>query len=107
MKKKIKPIPNEIIKELQNAILNLHGCKATWIKSIPVKETFKGETVWEGVVQVFDLIDHPTAKKCYAWSYIVDGSEKKKFIAVLNQHPVDSPVEAVKAFIVSEYKKDS
>ncbi len=52
------------------------------------------------------LIDHPTAKKCYAWSYIVDDSEKRKFIAVLHQKPVDSPEMVVKAFIVSEYKKE-
>ena len=52
------------------------------------------------------LIDHPTAKKCYAWSYIVDDSGKRKFIAVLRQKPVDSPEMAVKAFIVSEYKRE-
>ena len=94
-----------MIKELQNAIRNLHGCKSTWIEPVPVKETFEGETVWEGDVQVFELIDHPTAKKCYAWSYQVDDMGKRKFVAVLHQDPVKSPVDAVKAFIVSEHKK--
>ena len=98
-------MPNETGIELQNAILNLHGCKATWIKSVPVKEIFEGEVVWEGVVQVFDLIDHPTAKKCYAWSYQVDNTGKRRFVVVLHQNPVKSPVDAVKAFIVNEYKK--
>jgi hypothetical protein len=51
------------------------------------------------------LIDHPTAKKCFAWSYVVDDSGKRKFIAVLHQDPVNLPQDAVKAFIVSEYKK--
>jgi len=44
-------------------------------------------------------------KKRYAWSYIVDDSGKRKFIAVLHQDPIRSPVDAVTAFIVSEYKK--
>jgi hypothetical protein len=38
------------IEALAKAILDLHGCKATWIKSVPVKEVFEGETVWEGIV---------------------------------------------------------
>jgi hypothetical protein len=95
---------NEVLSEiLAKAIFDLHNCEANWIESIPVKETFKGQTVWEGVVQVFELIDHPTAKKCYSWSYIVDDSGKRKFVAVLEDGPVKSPLDAVKAFIVSEY----
>jgi len=64
-----------------------------------------GQTVWEGVVQVFNLIDHPTAKKCYAWSYVVDDTEKRRFFAILHQGPVDSPVAAVRAAIVHENRK--
>lgn len=89
---------------LKTAVERLHNCKATWIESIPVKETFQGQTVWDGVVEVFELIDHPTAKKCYAWSYVVDESRKRKFIAVLDQGPIDSPEKAVKAYIVSTNK---
>ncbi len=90
---------------LVEAINNLHGCNANWIEFVPIKETFKGQTVWEGVVQVFELIDHPTAKKCYAWSYVVDNSGKRKFVAVLHQKPVISPSTAVKAAIVGTYRK--
>lgn len=90
--------------ELKTAVERLHNCKASWIEAVPVKEIFEGKIVWEGVVQVFDLIDHPTSKKCYAWSYIVDDSGKKKFYAVLHQGPVDSPRAAVKAAIVSDSK---
>ena len=70
------PIP-----ALVEVIRNLHGCKAVWIKSVPVKETFQGDTVWEGVIQVFDLKDHPTASRCYAWSYVTDEKTgKRKFL---------------------------
>lgn len=90
---------------LIQAIYNLHNCDATWVESVSVKEIFKGEIVWEGTVQVFDLIDHPTAKRCYAWSYLIDESGKRKFVAVLHKGPIDSPQKAVQAAIVSEHKK--
>ena len=94
------------IEALQKAILDLHGFKATWIESVPVKEAFKGETVLEGVVQVFDLIDHPKATRCYAWSHELEGSKKRRFFAVLHQGAIDSPEKAVKASIVQDYKSE-
>jgi hypothetical protein len=41
------------VEELIKAIRRMHGAEATHVESVPVKETFKGETVWEGVVKVF------------------------------------------------------
>jgi len=93
------------LKALKKAILDLHSCKATWVKSVPVKEAFEGETVWEGVVQVFDLIDHPKAKRCYAWSHGLEGSKKRRFFTVLHQFPIDSPQAAIRATTVSEFRK--
>jgi len=92
------------IEALKKAILDLHGCKATWIKSVPIKEVFEGEMVWEGIVQVFNLIEHPKAKRCYAWSHELEGSKKRLFFAVLHQGAIDSPEKAVKASIVQDYK---
>lgn len=99
MKKKIE------INDLKTAIFDLHKCQAKWLTSVPVKETFKGQTVWEGIVEVFELIDHPTATKCYAWSHLVDESGKRKFTAGLHEGPVDSPRKAVRAAIVHEFQK--
>jgi predicted nucleotidyltransferase len=62
MKQKQNNQTETSIRALQKAILDLHGCNSTWIESVQVEEVFEGQTVWEGVVQVFDLIDHPTAK---------------------------------------------
>lgn len=104
-RKKIKSNLEVSIEALQKAILDLHGCKATWIESIPVKEVFEGKTVWEGVVQVFDLQNHPEATRCYAWSYALEGSKKRRFFAVLHQGPIDSPQAAVRAAIVGEVRK--
>jgi hypothetical protein len=93
------------LKSLEKAILDLHGCKATWIESVPVKEVFERETVWEGVVQVFK-IDHPKSKLCYAWSHGLDNSKKRRFFAVLSEGKVDSPERAVKAAIIKEFQKN-
>ena len=87
---------------LKQAIRDLHGCDSTWVESVPVKETFQGETVWEGVIQVFDLHGHPTATRAYAWSHAIDYSERRRYVAVLHQGPVDSPEAAVREAIVQE-----
>lgn len=89
---------------LQKVIFHLHGSKATWIESVPVKEVFEGETAWEGVVEVFDLEDHPTAKRAYAWSHSIGHSRRRKYYAVLHQGPVKSAQDAVRAAIVGEFR---
>ena len=33
----------------------MHDGAATFAKSVPVRETFEGKAVWEGVMHVFDL----------------------------------------------------
>jgi len=88
------------IEALQEAIRNLHGCASIWTEAIPVKETFEGQTVWEAVVQVFDLIGHSTAQRAYAWSHEANEG-MRRIAAVLHQGPVDSPLAAVRAAIVA------
>lgn len=56
-----------------------------------MQETFEGEAVWEGTVQVFELYGHPEARRCYAWPHAVDDSERRRFVAVLYKPPVDFP----------------
>ncbi len=89
-------------KQLGKAILNLHGCDSTWVGAVRVKETLNGETVWEGLVQVFNLIDHPKATVCYAWSQAIDDSTKRRFVAMLHQEPVTSPGAAVRADTIQQ-----
>ena len=90
--------------ELKRAVETQHCCKATVFQSVPIKETFGGKTVWEGIVYVFSLTGHPTAKRAYAWSSPIEGSDKQRFFAMLHQPPITSPVEAVRAAIVAEHK---
>ncbi len=82
----------------------MHGGTATLAQSVPVKETFEGQTVWEGVVHVFDLAGHPKATLAYAWSSPMEGSTKRRFFAVLHTERINSPVEAVRAAIVAQHR---
>ena len=93
------------LNDLQGAVESLHNCKAKYKEQIRVVEQFKGEQVWQGDVHIFDLEDHPKAKICYAWSSPIDGSDNRKFYAVLHIPPVESPADAVRASIVKEFKQ--
>ncbi len=53
---------------LREAIKRTHGVDANWVESVPVYAGFKGQAVWDGEVQIYELIGHPKAKRCYAWS---------------------------------------
>jgi hypothetical protein len=91
------------IEELRDVIRRLHGAEATYIESVPVKETFQGHTVWEGIVEVFDLEGHPTAHRVYAWAHDTDDpTNPRRHVAVLHSHPVKSAEDAVRAFIIQE-----
>jgi hypothetical protein len=93
------------LKELQDAIRRLHGVESEHIESVPVKETFQGRTVWEGVVEVFDLKGHPTSFRVYAWSHDTDDPDNpRRHVAVLHAHPIKSAQDAVKAAIVQEFR---
>jgi hypothetical protein len=93
------------IEELKDAIRKLHGVHATHRESVPVKETFNGETVWEGIVEVFDLEGHPKANKAYAWSQDADSPDKPTYhFTVLHIPPAVSPETAVRAVIAQEFR---
>jgi hypothetical protein len=90
--------------ELRDAVERMHHCSARLARSVPVKESFVGQPVWEGVVHVFDLEGHPTAARAYAWSSPIEGSEKRRFFAVLHLPPITSPLDAVRTAMVAEHR---
>ena len=89
---------------LQDAIRDMHGCESTWLSSVPVVESFEGAVAWDGEVQVFALKDHPTAKRCYAWSISAWPKERRRFFAILHAPPIDGPIAAVRSAIVADAK---
>ncbi len=86
---------------------NLVNCGAVWRQTVPVHEVFRGETVWQGEVEVFDLTGHSKAKRAYAWSHLEgQNDEGERFVTVLEIPPVESAITAVRASIVAEAKKE-
>jgi hypothetical protein len=89
--------------DLKDVIHKLHGAEATHRESVPVKEVWQGQTIWDGVVEVFDLKGHPDANTAYAWSHETDEGPRRH-IAVLHVPPVVSPITAVRAALVQEFQ---
>lgn len=92
----------ECIRTLADAVQMQHGVHATFTQTVPVRETFQGRPVWEGVVHVFDVTGHPQATRAYAWSAMIDGSDKRRVYAVLGMGAIKTPLDAVRAAIVAE-----
>lgn len=90
--------------ELRRHVERLNECRAELRHLVPVREDFQGQVVWEGIVHVFDLDGHPDATACYAWSSPLEGSENRRFYAVLHTPEVDTPAKAVRAAIVSDHR---
>lgn len=93
------------IQELRDAIRRLHGVEARHIESVPVREAHEGTTIWEGIVEVFEIHGHPKANKVYAWTHDTDDPQKpRRHVTILHIHPITSPEAAVRAAIIQEYR---
>ena len=82
------------IKRLRDAVQAEHGCMAAHVESVPVLEKSGGQTLWQGVVEVFKLLNHPRAKRCFAW--FTSDQDDGPCTTVLEIPPVDSARAAVK-----------
>jgi hypothetical protein len=93
------------IDELKAIIHKLHGATATHRESVPVKEVWQGQTIWDGIVEVFDLEGHPKANTAYAWSQDADNPDRPTYhFTVLHIPPAVSPETAVRAVIAQEFR---
>ena len=92
------------VSELKHAVESQHGGTANFVESVPVKETFESKTVWDGNVAIFDLDGDTYATRAYAWSSPIEGSNKRRFFAVLHLGPIRGPEDAVRAAIVAEQR---
>jgi hypothetical protein len=96
------------IEELKEVIRRLHGVESTHRESVPVKEVFQGKTIWEGVVEVFDLHGHPKANTAYAWAHETDDAENPiRHVTVLHVPPAISPITAVRLAIAQELRANA
>lgn len=93
------------IDQLKEVIYRLPGARARHVESAPVKEVFQGKTVWQGIVEVFELHGHRKAPRIYAWAHDTDDPNKpRRHVAVLHIAPVTSAAAAVRAATVQEFR---
>lgn len=93
------------IDEWKTIMRQLHHADSKHAESVVVRETFGSETVWEGIVEVFELIGHPTAHRVYAWINEPRlPNQTKQHVTVLHPHPVKSAQDAVRAALVQEFR---
>ena len=95
----------EYIERLQMTVEHLHKCSARHSHTVPVHESFQCQTVWQGEVEVFELIGHPKAKRCYGWSQ-AEGPDAKdeRYVCVLEIPPVMNSITAVRLQIDEDFK---
>jgi hypothetical protein len=95
----------DYIEELRTVIRQLHGVESKHLESVPVTEKFHGKTIWDGVVEVFELKGHPQTNRVYAWAHDTDDPQgKRRHVTVLHSDPVTSPRTAVRAAIIQEFR---
>ena len=88
------------LEELEGVIVKLHGCEATPVETVAVEEIHQGRTVWQGEVEIFELVGHARANRCYAWG-LPDELGTLQIVTVLEIPPVDSALMAVRVALAS------
>jgi hypothetical protein len=92
----------EYTSKLQIAVQRIFNCAAAFRETVAIREEVDGKVLWEGEVKVFDLVGHPKAKRCYAWTH---PNNKNRTVALLEIPPVTTALAAVKASLVAESKQ--
>src|SRR3954447_4926437 len=96
---------DQYLLQLGAAIQQLHGSPSKHLETVEVKELFREKVVWEGQVEVFELLEHPKAKFCYAWKYKDKNTQGERIAAIPGLRLIRSASEAVKTFIMAENRK--
>ena len=97
MDQKGLPVDEAYANQLKRLIETQHGAQSTFVKSVRIHRAGEGPSSWDGIVHVFDLSNHPKAKRAFAWSSPISGGHKPRFFAVLQMDAITTPIQAVKA----------
>jgi hypothetical protein len=89
------------VETLAKVIESQHGGKGAFVRSILVAKPKDDRNAWDGVVHVFNLTGHPTARRAYAWATPIQGSKAPRYFAVLHQGQVRGPGDAVTAAVAA------
>lgn len=91
------------IAELRATIRRLHKCEASHTRTESVREIVNGQVLWDGNVEVFALLGHDRALRCYAWGHVNEIGQWE-VTTVLAIPPVVSSSTAVLAAIAAKIK---
>lgn len=92
--------------ELKKTIRRLHGVDSRHVETVPVKETFQGQIIWDGDVEVFILKGHAKASKAYGWTHDdAPAGRSKRHVTVLQVPLLTTAKDAVRAAIGWEHRE--
>src|SRR5258706_10108669 len=97
-------MPTRYIAELQSTIQRLHKCQASHSRTEKVEQGVNGEVIWSGNVEVFALLGHDRALRCYAWGHLHE-SGQWEVTTVLAIPPVVSAESAALAAFAARVKE--
>jgi len=90
------------IEHLQRAIKKTFGLESQHVETLAVVETFRGDVLFNGDVEVFTVTGHPDATRCYAWAKDIETGSNST--VVLERPPIKNALDAVRAALVTEFK---
>jgi len=97
----------EYFAAIRQAIRRDHKCVALHARTVTIKDILAGAP-WEGNVEIYDLVGHARARRCYAWGVLEEReSETWDITTVLELPPVSSPADAVTMALAEENAKIS
>jgi hypothetical protein len=88
--------------KIKMAVEKTAGGQVSHVESQPVVETIQGKVIWKGIVEIF-TVANPPPEKAYGWIVMAQGGPE--YVAVLGTPPINSPLDAVRTWIVSPHKK--
>lgn len=91
---------NDLDERLKWAAERAIGAQVAFVSNIPIVETFRGQIVWEGIVSDFTTED---GRHVYAWA--VESDQGPRYLAVIQEPPIKTALDAVRAWLVSQARK--
>lgn len=93
----------DYLSNLKKAIKAAQGFDSEHEGTYHVKSMFRDTLVWEGDVELFNLIGHPTVSQCYAWG--TANGDQFDAVTILAVPQIDSPLKAVMIWVAGEAKR--
>jgi hypothetical protein len=78
------------------------GSAVKHLKSVAVVESSGSRMIWEGKIEVFEVL-HPPPGLIYVWPIQVGND--LEFVTILGVYPVDSPLAAVRSWLAGKERK--